>query len=230
MNTIIAIETSSFVCSVSFICNGIILSTKQTSEHNAHSRLLTGMILEILKEKDISKENIGAIAISKGPGSYTGLRIGVSVAKGLCYGWSKPLIAVDTVKAQAAFYLKNNEVSEQELLCPLFDARRMEVYTALYDNRLVEVLPVQAMIIDQTSFVSFLQNKKVLFFGTGAEKCKEAINHPNSNFVDNILPTSLGVAYLANDMFLKNEFVDVAYFEPFYMKEFIAGKPTKKVI
>ena len=188
------------------------------------------MITEMIEEKKLSKNDICAIAVSKGPGSYTGLRIGLSVAKGLCYGWSKPLIAVDTVKAQAAGFNMKYPSSAEELLCPLFDARRMEVYTAVYSNELDELLPVQAMIIDEQAFSSFLEKQKILFFGTGAEKCKELIKHKNALFMDNVLPSSSGVAYLADKMFLKNEFVDVAYFEPYYMKEFIAGKPSRKVI
>ena len=229
MATILAIETSSHVCSVSLLSDGEIIAIRETTEQNAHSKILTSMILEMIDEKKISKINIDAIAVSKGPGSYTGLRIGVSVAKGLCYGWSKPLIAVDTVKAQALDYKMNRMDLTTELLCPLFDARRMEVYTALYQSDVTEVLPVQAMIIDETSFEMYLKDNRILFFGTGAEKCKGTIRNANAEFIDGIIPSSAGVAYLAEEMYKKNDFVDVAYFEPNYLKDFIAGKPSKKI-
>lgn len=230
MATILSIETSTHVCSVSVWRNGKEMAVKETNEHNAHSKILTLMILGILRESEMSGKNIDAVAISKGPGSYTGLRIGVSVAKGLCYGWSKPLIAVDTIKAQAAFFNKKFPVSGEELLCPVFDARRMEVYTALYTDDLTEVLPVQAMIIDKNSFDTFLKGRKIIFIGTGVEKCKTVLTCPNACFVENILPSSTGVALLAEEMFSRNMFADIAYFEPYYMKEFIAGKPSGKII
>ena len=230
MAVILAIETSAHVCSVTLWSNGKELALKESAEANAHSKTLTIMILDLLKEAAFTGKNIDAVAVSKGPGSYTGLRIGVSVAKGLCYGWSKPLIAVDTIKAQGAFFIRKNPEHADNLLCPLFDARRMEVYTALYKSDLSEILPVQAMIIDENSFEFFLKENKIAFFGTGAEKCKEIIKHPNAFFVNDISPSSSGVAVLAEDMFIKKEFADVAYFEPYYLKEFIAGKPSRKVI
>ncbi len=230
MATILAIETSTHVCSVALWKDGKELALKESTEQNAHSKMLTIMILDMLKESRLSGNNIDAVAVSKGPGSYTGLRIGVSVAKGICYGWSKPMIAVDTVKAQATCFIRKHPDFKNNLLCPLFDARRMEVYTALYKNDLIEILPVQAMVIDETSFDTFLQKNKIIFFGTGAEKCKKILPHPNAIFISEIYPSSLGVASLAEEMFRQRKFVNVAYFEPYYLKEFIAGKPSKKVI
>lgn len=233
MNILLAIETSTHICSVALWQDGKLLALKESDEKNVHSRLLSSMIIQLLDENKVSKDDIVAIAVSMGPGSYTGLRIGVSIAKGLCYGWSKPLIAVDTIKAQAAQYIltvnHHKTGSENILLCPMFDARRMEVYTALYDIALNEISPPEAMVVDSTSFNEFLIHKEVFFFGNGAAKCKELITSSNAVFVENVNPSSLGVAYLAEKLFQENKFVDVAYFEPFYMKEFIAGKPSKKI-
>lgn len=233
MNILLAIETSTHICSVALWHNGELLAIKESDEKNVHSRLLSSMIIQLLAENNIPKENIAAVAVSMGPGSYTGLRIGVSIAKGLCYGWSKPLIAVDTIKAQAAQYILtvNNHKTDSEniLLCPMFDARRMEVYTALYDIALNEISPPEAMVVDSKSFNELLVHHKIFFFGNGAAKCKELITSSNAVFVDDVNPSSLGVAFLAEKLFQENKFVDVAYFEPFYMKEFIAGKPSKKL-
>jgi tRNA threonylcarbamoyladenosine biosynthesis protein TsaB len=233
VTTLLAIETSSNVCSVAVWRNGKVLSVKESSEKNAHSKTLTLMIQELLAKYEISKKNIDAIAVSMGPGSYTGLRIGVSVAKGLCYGWEKPLIAVDTIKALAAEYIlkqeKKNFEQEKILLCPMFDARRMEVYTALYKTDLTEVLPVQALVVDESGFNEFLKENKILFFGNGATKCSAVIHSTNATFLNDIEPSARGVAYLAEKLFNENKFVDTAYFEPFYLKDFIAGKPSRKL-
>jgi len=231
--TLLAIETSSNVCSVALCKDGVVLAVKNSSEKNAHSKTLTLMILELLEKCKISKNTINAVAVSKGPGSYTGLRIGVSVAKGLCYGWDKPLIAVDTIKALAAEYLlkhveKKNE-SENVLLCPMFDARRMEVYTALYKKDLTEVLPVQALVVDEFCLSDYLKENKILFFGNGASKCSEIIKSVNASFFTDIEPSARGVAYLAEELYNQKQFVDTAYFEPFYLKEFIAGKSSRKM-
>jgi len=233
VNILLAIETSTQICSVALWQNGVVLALTESDEKNVHSRLLSRMIIQLLAENKISKEMIAAVAVSMGPGSYTGLRIGVSVAKGLCYGWSKPLIAVDTIKAQAAQYLLNINNHKTDsgniLLCPMFDARRMEVYTALYNIDLNEISPPEAMVVDSSGFKELLIHKKIIFFGNGANKCKELITSPNAIFVDNVNPSAAGVAFLAEKLFQENKFVDVAYFEPFYMKEFIAGKASKKM-
>lgn len=234
MNILLAIETSTHICSVALWQDGKLIALKESDEKNVHSRLLSGMIIQLLAENNVPKENIAAVAVSMGPGSYTGLRIGVSIAKGLCYGWSKPLIAVDTIKAQAAQYIltvnNHRNDSEKILLCPMFDARRIEVYTALYDKNLNEISPPEAKVIDGTSFNKLLVHHKIFFFGNGAAKCKELITSSNAVFVENVNPSSLGVAFLAEKLFQENKFVDVAYFEPFYMKEFIAGKPSRKIL
>lgn len=234
MNILLAIETSTQICSVALWSDGKLLAIEESDEKNVHSRLLSSMILKMLSENKVSKEMIDAVAVSMGPGSYTGLRIGVSVAKGLCYGWLKPLIAVDTMKALAAVYQQSiidyKKDPENILLCPMLDARRMEVYTALYDNSLNEKLPVEALVVDCSSFKELLTKQSIIFFGNGAAKCREVITSSNAVFVDNVNPSASGVAFLAEELFQKDQFVDTAYFEPFYMKEFIAGKPSKKII
>ena len=158
--------------------------------------------------------------MSKGPGSYTGLRIGVSTAKGLCYALNVPLISVSTLKAMA-FGMAQKEKSD--LYCPMIDARRMEVYNAFYNSTNNEIRGIQADIIEVDSYQKEL-NKKVLFFGDGAEKCKQMIQHPNAKFIDRIFPSSKDMLEIANQKFAEKDFEDVAYFEPFYLKDFVAGK------
>ena len=169
---------------------------------------------------------LDAIAVSKGPGSYTGLRIGVSTAKGLCYALDKPLIAVNTLLAMANEVNRQNH--SQALLCPMIDARRMEVYTALYDGELNELEKTSAKILEENSFDETLNQKQVLFFGNGADKfmaLKTGV--ANAVFIDNITPSAWSVGLLANQAFLRGDFEDVAYFEPFYLKDFVATKPKK---
>lgn len=233
MATLLSIETSSTVCSVAISRDGMPVAIKSSTEKNAHSKTLTLMILELIKENLSSNKQVDAVAVSMGPGSYTGLRIGVSVAKGLCYGWNKPLIAVDTIKALAAeFLLKHKETMKKDsgvLLCPMLDARRMEVYTALYDMDLSEILPVQALIINESGFEKYLKKNNIIFFGNGAEKCKEVIKSEHAVFVNDFEPSARGVSFLAEECYQKKQFVDTAYFEPYYMKEFIAGVPSRKM-
>lgn len=232
MPNILAIETSTTVCSVVLYSNNTIVAVKESSEPNAHSRLLTVLINEILTENDFPINNIDAFAVSIGPGSYTGLRIGVSVAKGLCYGLSKPAIAVSTLKAMAKQFINNNyDVTNNTniLLCPMIDARRLEVYTALYETKLKEILSPRPLIIDELSFNVHLKNQKMFFFGDGAEKCKNIIHSENAYFDSFTKPSAIAVAQIAQEMYNKKQFADVAYFEPSYLKDFIAIKSTKKL-
>ena len=226
MPKILSIETSTTVCSVAITANGFTLASQKLFLEKSHSTLLTVLIDQVMKQVELRMADIDAVAVSKGPGSYTGLRIGVSTAKGLCYALDKPLIAINTLQAMA------NEVKHQRnssaLLCPMIDARRMEVYTALYNGSLSELEPTSAKILDENSFYETLRDNQVLFFGNGANKfigLKPDIS--NAILVNDITPSAWSIGELAHQSFEKNVFESVAYFEPFYLKDFIATKPKK---
>ncbi len=226
MTYILNIETATHICSVALSENGKTIDLIESFEDKTHAELLTVFIEKILERNQLVSQNLSAICVSKGPGSYTGLRIGVSVAKGLCYGLGIPLISVSTLKAMA-FGAK--EIGGCDgVLCPMIDARRMEVYTALYSSDINLLENVHAKIIDSDSFVDVLNNSNVFFFGTGSEKCKDSIQHPNAQFIDKTFISASNMSVLAFEKYTNNEFEDVAYFEPFYLKEFQAIKSTKK--
>ena len=236
MAIILNIETSTEVCSVSLAKNGELLFEKGDNKGMNHSALLTIFINEIFAENNLSIKNIDAVAVSKGPGSYTGLRIGVSVAKGLCYALEKPLIAVNTLDAMADYTAGNiNDFTDlgtdnNVLLCPMIDARRMEVYTALYNKNGESVKPVDAEIIDEQSFSEYFEKHKILFFGNGAEKCKKYLSHHNALFTG---PSKISARFMQNIVekkYNKKEFEDVAYFEPFYLKNFVAIISKNKIL
>ena len=223
---ILHIETSTTVCSVALSGNGQCLYFKMNDEGMNHAALLSTYIaeaLEVLKPLALKPD---AIAVSSGPGSYTGLRIGVSTAKGLCYGYEIPLIAVSTLGLMTIAALKV-VTDTSALFCPMIDARRMEVYAAFYDNHLQLKREIQADIIDENSYTEILSQQPVYFFGNGAGKCKNALSHSNAHFIDNIVPLACDMIDPAENSFIANEFVDVAYFEPFYLKEFQATIPKK---
>jgi tRNA threonylcarbamoyladenosine biosynthesis protein TsaB len=226
----LAIETATPVCSVALIENDKVLSLKESTESNAHSKVLTVFIQEILETFEMDVQNLDAIAVSKGPGSYTGLRIGVSAAKGLCYAGDVPLISVNTLQSMAWGIIlhKNVELNENTVLCPMIDARRMEVYSALYDVNGNEVRETEAEIIDAHSFSMYLEKGEVLFFGDGAEKCKEIISHPNAKFIEDFSVSAAHMVLQISKKYELQQFEDVAYFEPFYLKDFIAGAPRVK--
>ncbi len=173
-----------------------------------------------IKDANINPSDVDAIAISKGPGSYTGLRIGVSAAKGLCYALDKPLISVSTLKA-----LAHQVKTEEVLIIPMLDARRMEVYSAVFDSEHKQIRDTQAQVLNENSFNEYLEKGKVYFIGNGVEKTKTLISHPNAVFVENKLPSAKEMSMLAYNKYLKNTFEDVAYFDPYYLKDFIALKP-----
>ncbi len=232
MPNILAIETSTSVCSVALCTENKTIALKENFELNSHSRLLTVLINEILKENNYSINNIDAFAVSIGPGSYTGLRIGVSVTKGLCFGTNKPAITISTLKALAKQFLNNNPIIANEnnsILCPMIDARRLEVFTAFYKTDLTEILTPCPIIIDENSFKDNLLDQKIYFFGDGADKCKNIIKSENAFFENTIHPSAIAVAQLAQESYKKKQFADVAYFEPLYLKEFVAIKSTKKL-
>ena len=233
MSLILCIETATPVCSVALVRDGKILSYKESSKKNSHSEVITIFINDLLKESNNNFSDLDAVAVSKGPGSYTGLRIGVSTAKGLCYALDIPLIAINTLQSMAfgmAESLKKNTSGQtaSTLLCPMIDARRMEVYSAIYNINNKEVRETKAEIIDKYSFSNYFSQNKMIFFGDGASKCQDVITHPNAVFYENINPSAANMASLAEEKFLNQQFEDVAYFEPFYLKDFIAGVPKVK--
>ena len=213
-------------------CYNKLLALKESDIKNSHSAVLTLFIDEIIKEAGISMKSIDAVAVSKGPGSYTGLRIGMSTAKGLCFSLDKPLITLNTLQTMAyrltQEYINSEKQNNNLLFCPMLDARRMEVYYALYDPKNNEIKPTAAEIITPEFLENLLPDHKIILFGDGAEKCKAVINHGNAMFIDNIFPSAAGMVELAFEKFSENQFEDVAYSEPFYLKDFIAGKPNVK--
>lgn len=170
---------------------------------------------------------LDAVAVSCGPGSYTGLRIGVSMAKGICYGRNVPLIGIPTLEVLSVPVLLYHELPEDALLCPMIDARRMEVYAAIYDRALNVKREISADIVDENSYLEYLEQHPVYFFGNGAAKCREKITHPNAHFIDDLHPLAKMMFPLAEKAVAINDYKDVAYFEPFYLKEFVASQPKK---
>ncbi len=228
MCTLLTIETSTAVCSCALSRNGQLLLNKESFRGQSHATLLGVFVHEIMAYVRMHNLPPDAIAVSSGPGSYTGLRIGVSEAKGLSYGLGIPLIAVSTPLIMAS--MTTSRVDADTLLCPMIDARRMEVYATFYDQSLRTVRETAADIVDGESYVDLLEKHKVLFFGNGAEKCRSVITHPNALFLDDIHPLASAMVPLAEKAFAKKRFVDTAYFEPFYLKEFVATVARNKLI
>ncbi|MGI4727516.1 MAG: tRNA (adenosine(37)-N6)-threonylcarbamoyltransferase complex dimerization subunit type 1 TsaB [Janthinobacterium lividum] len=227
MSLILQIETSTTACSIALAQNGKVLLHKSINQRNIHAEVITVFIGEILASNGSKFDDLDAVAVSSGPGSYTGLRIGVSTAKGLCFSLEKPLIAVETLLAMAAGYLLRflNQTKEKFLLCPMIDARRMEVYTALFDQDLNSVQETSAAIITSESFKNELDQHKIVFFGDGSAKCKTFFgDHPNAVFTDDFLNEAADMTLIAAEKFRLQQFEDVAYFEPFYLKDFIGNK------
>ena len=227
MSCILHIETSTQVCSVALSEDGQCIFSKTDFEGPSHAVTLGVYVDEALSFADSHAIPLDAVAVSCGPGSYTGLRIGVSMAKGICYGRNIPLIGIPTPEVMCVPLLLDEELPEDALLCPMIDARRMEVYAALYDRALHPVREIEAVIIDESSYEDYLNRGPVYFFGNGAAKCKEKILHPNARFVEDIHPLAKWMFPLAEKAFARGDFKDVAYFEPFYLKEFVASKPKK---
>lgn len=235
MALILNIETSTAVCSVSLGKEGKLLAYKENKEGMNHATHLTVFIDSILKENQLTTNDLDAVAVSMGPGSYTGLRIGVSTAKGICYGSNLPLIAVSTLQAMTAPVLKDEAILSQlgdpgsSIFCPMIDARRMEVYTAFYSCDNKEIREVSAEIIDEESFASDLKKGEIVFFGDGSTKCQSSLQSQNGIFIDNITPSAIGMIELSEAKFEAKAFEDVAYFEPFYLKDFVATTPKKNI-
>lgn len=233
MAVILHIETSTQVCSVAVSKDGAILAIKESADKNSHAELVTIFSEEVLKAAGIKFSGVEAISVSMGPGSYTGLRIGVSTAKGFCFAIDKPLIAISTLEAMASgmvqFAQKSGFANENHLFCPMIDARRMEVYTSVFDSGLKTIQEISAEIIDETSFGELLEHHPILFAGDGAAKCKELFSsNKNAHFLDNFNPSASFMAELAEKKFKAGEFENLAYFEPFYLKDFVSGVPKVK--
>jgi len=217
---ILHIETSTNICSIAVSENGQCLFSKSDSEGMNHAALLSVFIAEAMEFLKSTSKKPDAVAVSSGPGSYTGLRIGVSTAKGLCYGLDIPLIAVSTLEVLTANALQITETTANSLFCPMIDARRMEVYAAIYNQEGIIQREISADIIDENSYSEILERHIVYFFGNGAEKCKATLTHVNARFIDGMYPLAENMIVLAEKAYNEKKFVDVAYFEPFYLKEF----------
>ena len=229
MALILSLETSTSVCSAALARDGQLLAERVSYEGKSHATLLTVFVEQILAETGIEATALDAVAVSQGPGSYTGLRIGVSAAKGICYATGAKLIAVDTLKAMAIMAEKT--VSDHpNLYCSMIDARRMEVYTAIYNADLEQISNTRALIVDSDSFANELRNNTIAFYGDGAGKCQSVITSPNARFIDNICPLAANMVQLAEDAFAAADFKDVAYFDPFYLKDFVATVAKHKVL
>ncbi|MCP4310990.1 MAG: tRNA (adenosine(37)-N6)-threonylcarbamoyltransferase complex dimerization subunit type 1 TsaB [Bacteroidetes bacterium] len=234
---ILHIETATDICSVAVSEGEKLLALVESGPERSHATLLNRFIREAVDEAGKSLKQLDAIAVSKGPGSYTGLRIGVSTAKGLAYGLEKPLLSCGTILSMACAAVQDPEVKgliskygDQLLICPMLDARRMEVYSAFFSPACEYFREVSADIIDENSYKNLLENHQICFFGNGAAKCREFINDPGAHFIDRLNPSAGAMIFPVLHQFRKSEFEDVAYFEPFYLKDFVATKPRKKIL
>ncbi|MCC4213448.1 tRNA (adenosine(37)-N6)-threonylcarbamoyltransferase complex dimerization subunit type 1 TsaB [Leeuwenhoekiella parthenopeia] len=226
MAILLGIETTTTNCSVALSKDDVILAFKEDMGLDySHAERLHLYIAEVLQEANIPKSEIDAVAVSKGPGSYTGLRIGVSAAKGLCYALNVPLIATNTLKALAI--QANQSGDEFKYIIPVLDARRMEVYSAVFNPVFDEIRSIEAQIVEESSFLNYLDSGKVLFIGNGAAKLKDLIKHPNARFNDKALPSAREMMPLALAKYKISDTEDVAYFEPFYLKDFFVTSKKK---
>ena len=221
------IETSTNICSAALTEGSQVIASCLTADGN-HAHDLPLFVQSLLQTAKDNNKTINAVAVSQGPGSYTGLRIGVATAKGICFGLGVPLLAVDTLQLLSASLLAQYpQLPDSALLCPMLDARRMEVYAALYDWSLKEVRPISADVVTADTYRKWLDERPVYFFGNGAGKCMDVINHPNAHYIDGVEPLAKWMQPLAEKRFLTEQFEDVAYFVPFYLKDFVAIKPKK---
>ncbi|ELR69557.1 putative molecular chaperone [Fulvivirga imtechensis AK7] len=226
MPLILSIETATTVCSVALHDNNELLGSQSLFIDKSHSGLLAPSIKSLVEYCGYTINDLSAVAVSEGPGSYTGLRIGVSAAKGLCFSLDIPLIAVSTLEAMARGVNKYNH--GQAMLCPMIDARRMEVYCLLVNAQKDIVSETRPVVIDESSFQEQLSVHKILFFGNGATKCKGVIKSDNAVFIDHVFPDAIHIGAIAAEKFQKSQFENVAYFEPFYLKDFRISQPKSR--
>ena len=221
---ILSIETTTTNCSVALSKDGETLLLKEDyGENYSHAERLHVYINELLNEAKVKREDLYAIAVSKGPGSYTGLRIGVSAAKGLCYALDIPLISISTLEA-----LSHQVKTDNGIIIPMLDARRLEVYSAIFSSEHTLLREIQAEVLEASSYNDFLENNAVYFVGNGVEKTRTLITHKNANFIEGKLPSANEMSFLAYNKYQKSDTEDVAYFEPYYLKDFVAIKPKAK--
>lgn len=240
---ILCLETSTAVCSVALVENGNVIALRESLDGQNHAEKITIFIDEVMKEAGLAYKDLDAVATSMGPGSYTGLRIGVSTAKGLCYAMEKPLIAIDTLAAMAHGFISQQPTvnaqqtessefttqSSTSILCPMIDARRMEVYTAFFNEKLERISETEALVIDENSFMEMKQDNHLYLFGDGADKLASLFeNDERINVTEKFHCSASYMAELADKAFKNNDFVDTAYFEPFYLKNFVPGLPKVK--
>lgn len=234
MALILSLETGTEICSVGLARDGQLLALRENNDGRNHARLLGVYIQELLEEMDVKPDELDAVAVGMGPGSYTGLRVGVSMAKGLCYGLSIPLIAVNSLQALAQVALEDFDAGILDLesldgavLCPMIDARRMEVYTQRFDRELNPLSEIEAVVLAETTFAEILPEKQVVVFGDGAAKVKTVVSDKNLTEIP-VLASARGMAALAEKAFQKEDFADTAYFEPYYLKDFVVIPSKKK--
>ncbi len=232
MALLLSLETSSQACSVALHNNGLLLASREIETPRSAASQLAVMIRDVINESERKPADLQGIIVASGPGSYTGLRIGVATAKGLCYALNIHLIAINTLQLmayQGKDWLKNLEEKEQSdkiLFCPMLDARRMEVYCMLLDYNLNQIEPTQAKIIGEHSFENHLEQKIIYFIGEGGEKCKDIIRHTNARFITEINPLATRLGELGYAKWNQSAFEDVVSFEPFYLKDFLIRKPN----
>ncbi|MBR5863544.1 MAG: tRNA (adenosine(37)-N6)-threonylcarbamoyltransferase complex dimerization subunit type 1 TsaB [Alistipes sp.] len=234
MSLILCIETGTDICSVGIARDGELLALRESDQGRDHAKLVAVYVDELLRETGLKPDDLDAVAVGKGPGSYTGLRIGVSFAKGLCYGLNIPLVAVGSLEALAAVAIEDYEAGiisvegwDEALLCPMVDARRMEVYAQIFDTQCREQAEVTAEVVTAESFAQWREGRKFVIFGNGAEKCCEML--PDATYI-NVVPSARGLARLAHQRLEAGAVEDIAYFEPFYLKDFVVIPSKKKLL
>jgi tRNA threonylcarbamoyladenosine biosynthesis protein TsaB len=228
MSYILSLETSTTVCSVAIHEAGKLLMSREILIPQSHASKLAVLVDEVRQASKLDFKQLSAVAVASGPGSYTGLRIGVSTAKALCYALNIPLVAVETldIMAYQVQTSRNRNQNNQEFYCPMIDARRMEVYCKVFDESLNVIQPVEAKIIDEHSFDDVMSESTLIFFGDGSSKCKEILTNPNAVFMENIFPAASMLGELAHKKFIEGIVEDVVHFEPFYLKDFLIKKPA----
>ncbi len=228
MSLILSLETSAKVCSVAIHDQGKLITTKEIHVEQSHASKLAVLIDEVMKESSIESNQLSAVAVSSGPGSYTGLRIGTSTAKGLCFALDISLISIGSLELLA--YQMNKQNPSNAYLCPMIDARRMEVYCEVFDSSLNVVRQIEAKVIEPSSFADLLEQNEIIFFGDGSDKCKDQITHPNARFVSGIYAAASEMGQPVYHKFQNQQLEDLATFEPHYLKEFMIKKPAAKPV